>query len=146
VKRLSCLLLLAPALAQAQIYRCDTPQGPVFSDERCGSEAQVVQMKDESTGLGGGPSAEVRAYLDKKREQRAEKRQNAPAVTSAQQAEPAQAPQQVIVYPVNRPYAGRPNRPGKPVHRPRPDRPEAGPGGGEKGPDSVLRPLDGDGN
>jgi len=139
------LMLLLPALAQAQIYRCDTPQGPVFSDERCGSEAQVVELREETTGLGGGPSEEVRAYLDQKREERADKRQNAPPPFAKNQAEPVEVQTQPpVVYGVNRPYPGR--RPARPIERPRPSRPETTPPPEEAGSASVLRPNKEDGN
>lgn len=80
-KAIFCLLA-APALASAQIYRCDTPRGPVFSDERCGEEASLVTVTDESAGLGGGPPEEVREYLARKRQERAEQRRQNPALPS----------------------------------------------------------------
>lgn len=69
-KILLCLLVL-PVTVQGQIYRCDTPAGLVFSDERCGEDASLVIVSDESSGLGGGPPEEVREYLDQKRQERA---------------------------------------------------------------------------
>jgi hypothetical protein len=111
------VLAVAPLCAQAQIYRCDTPDGPVFSDEKCGEQARVVTLGDESQGLGGGPSEEVREYLDKKRQERAQERDTSakltprqPAATVVQQAQPVENAALLPGYV----------RPGRPHVRPRP--------------------------
>ena len=52
-----------PVLSGAQIFRCDTPSGPVFSDERCGETARIVELKDETRGIGGGYTEGVRPGL-----------------------------------------------------------------------------------
>lgn len=133
-----CLVLLAPNFGVAQIYRCDTPEGPVFSDSKCGSEARQVIMREESRGLGGGPSEEVLAYLEQKRRERAEEREKAPLFTP-RDAPAAPAPEgrptdRVILLPANA-------RPVRPVPRPAspPERPpldEEIPGDGS----TLVRP------
>lgn len=39
-------------LAAAEIYKCDGPDGPIFSDQKCGADAARVQIEDTS-GLSG---------------------------------------------------------------------------------------------
>jgi len=117
--KLPLLCLLAPALGFAQIYRCDTPQGTTFSDFPCSQAATVVELQEDSAGLGGGPSEEVRKYLAEKREERAKERAD-----DRLQASPA---------PVVQPDPNRENptwqywpRPiQQPTQRPKPERPEA---------------------
>ena len=44
-------LAITPA-AVAQIYKCDGPDGPIYSDRKCGLDAANVELK-ESSGLSG---------------------------------------------------------------------------------------------
>lgn len=146
-KWLAGLLLMTALEAQAQIYRCETAEGLVYSDQRCSAEASEVQLAEDSQGLGGGPSEEVRAYLDQKRQERAEQRENA--------AQRAQEPSTtVIVQPAQpaEPAALLPGylRPVRPVHpivrpRPRPERPRPPVSGGEESGSTLGRPRPGPG-
>jgi hypothetical protein len=47
---LAGLLLLIPALASAEIYRCDSPEGVSFSDSPCGDQAERIQLQDNRIG------------------------------------------------------------------------------------------------
>lgn len=117
MRRWIVLPALLPLVASAQIFRCETPEGPVFSDRLCGEAAEVVQLRADTAGLGGGASEEVRAYLAQKRDERAAERETAQDRDS--QA-PAPAPQ-VIEQPVM--YWPMMHRPDRPHDRPRPERP-----------------------
>lgn len=140
---MSCILLVGTSLA-AVIYRCDTPRGPVYSDEVCGSNSETVELRDESSGVGGGPPEEVRAYLDLKRQERAEARD-----TATRLSQPAAVPVVVAQEPAVQqvafwPGRARPGRPGRPGTKPRPEPGPGGPsrpGGGadEPPPPSTLR-------
>lgn len=117
MKRLSLLLLLAAGAAHAEIYRCETEQGPVFSDRPCAADAQTVTVQDSSAGISDGPSDEERAYLAQKRDERAAER--AQRQQEAVQSSPAPQPYTIDSYDEGYPYWW--NRPVPP--RPRPPRP-----------------------
>jgi len=38
--------------AMAEIYKCDSPDGPIYSDKKCAANATIVELSD-STGLTG---------------------------------------------------------------------------------------------
>ena len=140
--------LLIPLVVSAQIYRCDTPEGPVFSDEMCGTEARLVELEEDSQGLGGGPSEEVREYLDQKRQERAEERESARQVPPLQPA-PA-TPSQPVENVALLPGYLRPVRPGRPIAKPRPrplpeKPPSPGSGADSGGSSSTIRPRGDDG-
>ncbi len=113
------LLATAPA-ASAQIYKCNGPAGPIFTDKVCGPEATKVEI-EETSGL-GGVYDETIAELAKDKAQREAERTAAnrlkanPTVINNQfttvNTEPAG-------YWLNNPYL-------RPLHRPRP-RPEPKP-------------------
>jgi len=44
-------LVITPAVV-AEIYKCDGPDGPIYSDKKCGSDAVNVELL-ESSGLSG---------------------------------------------------------------------------------------------
>jgi hypothetical protein len=62
------MLLAVASAAQAEVYKCDGPNGPVFSDYKCGSDATTVEF-EETSGI-SGVSDEVKADLARKKEQR----------------------------------------------------------------------------
>ena len=85
---LSTLVILAtlaitPATL-AQIYKCDGPNGPIYSDRECGTEAVTVELQ-ESSGLSGvteqdiSDLAERKLEREKKREQARSQKQQASA-------------------------------------------------------------------
>ena len=71
-------LLISP-MAIAEIYKCDGPDGPVYTDRKCGPDAATVELADTS-GL-SGVSDETKADLARKKAERAEARAN--STTSA---------------------------------------------------------------
>ena len=65
-KILVTLILLANAsVAMAQIYKCDGPQGPVYSDKECEPNAATVDVS-ESSGLSGISEDEIAVLAEKK--------------------------------------------------------------------------------
>ena len=68
-------LVIAPATV-AQIYKCDGPDGPVYSDKKCGSEAAKVELQ-ESSGL-GGVTEQDKANLAEKKLEREQEQEQAP--------------------------------------------------------------------
>jgi hypothetical protein len=138
-----CLLLAVPT-AQAQIFRCETPEGVVFSDRPCDDAAEIVELEGESQGVSGGPPEEVRDYLAERRTERAEARE---AAREARAAPPPPQPVTIIQQPTTYPYAwpafGYPRPPGwrPPGWRPplKPEQPIAPPPP-QRPPSDVLRP------
>ena len=113
-------VFLAASAAQAEIYRCDTPEGPVFSDQACGDEATSITLDEDSSGISGGPPEEVRESLAAKRQAREEAR-------ARQREQSARRSDREVIYlpgdnsdPVFWPGRGYPNRPNRP---PRPEHP-----------------------
>ena len=45
------ILLAAPLAVSAQIYRCETEEGVVFSDRECGPATEIVEIEDETSGI-----------------------------------------------------------------------------------------------
>jgi hypothetical protein len=70
---LALLVFLASPTAMAQVYKCDGPDGPIFSDQECGPRAEVVII-DETSGLGGQVSYVQRVRLMEKKLYRAQGR------------------------------------------------------------------------
>jgi hypothetical protein len=66
-------LLISP-MAIAEIYKCDGPDGPVYSDMKCGPGAATVKIAHTS-GV-SGVSDETKAELAQKKANRAEDRAN----------------------------------------------------------------------
>ena len=65
-KILVTLILLANAsVAMAQIYKCDGPEGPVYSDTECAPNAATVELS-ESAGLTGVSDEELSELAEKK--------------------------------------------------------------------------------
>lgn len=117
-------LLLTPVTVLAQVYRCDTPQGVVFSDERCGEQAEVVEFDQDSSGVTIDPPEQVSDYLVRKREEREEAREayrESLAASPPPVIYPAPYPEYYPVY--RRPIFGPPFHPHPPVRPPRPEPP-----------------------
>lgn len=118
------LLLIVTVSAEAQIFRCDTPNGLVFSDTPCSGQAEVVDVVNGSSGISGGPSDEVKAELEQKKADRAEEREEARKLQASQVQQPVYVPtpvDQSVIYPGVWPW-----RPGVRPH-PRPPRPRPKP-------------------
>jgi hypothetical protein len=141
---LAFLLLAMAPLAAAQIYRCETGDGVVFSDRECGPAAEIVEIEDATSGVSIGPPQEVRDRLAQQREAWAEEAQ---ARREALAREPPPPSQPVVIERrVGVPYWGWPgagyprppgNRPRPPIEPPvePPVTPPGRPGGG-----NVMRP------
>jgi len=67
-------LIITPA-AVAEIYKCDGPDGPIYSDKKCGSDAASVELP-ESSGL-SGVSEQDKADLAEKKQEREQEREQA---------------------------------------------------------------------
>jgi hypothetical protein len=66
-------LVITPAAA-AEIYRCDGPDGPIYSDKKCGSDAANVEVR-ESSGLSGVTEQDKINLAEKKLERQQEREQ-----------------------------------------------------------------------
>jgi hypothetical protein len=66
-------LLISP-MAMAEIFKCDGPDGPIYTDRKCGPDATSVEVA-ETSGL-SGVSDETKADLARKKAERAEARAN----------------------------------------------------------------------
>jgi len=67
-------LVITPA-AVAQIYKCDGPDGPVYSDKKCGPDAANVEVR-ESSGLSGVTEQDKINLAEKKLEREQARSQN----------------------------------------------------------------------
>ena len=67
-------LAITPA-AVAQIYKCDGPDGPIYSDRKCGSDAASVELL-ESSGLSGVTEQDKANLAEKKLEREQARSQN----------------------------------------------------------------------
>ena len=68
-------ILAFTPMATAEIYKCDGPDGPIFSDQKCGPDAANVILSD-SSGL-TGVSDETKAELAARKAQREQAREEA---------------------------------------------------------------------
>lgn len=66
------LSLMFSAVSMAQVYQCDGPDGPVFSDVTCGPSASELDMTDtlKTSGLGVPVTAETQADLTEAKNRR----------------------------------------------------------------------------
>ena len=125
------------SVANAEIYKCNGPDGPVFSDTKCGPEAKSVEIETTSAGLGGVYDDAI-AQVAKDRKQRAAEREAArkqKADTPVILNEYNTYNTQPDAYWLNRPYIRPGYRPGnRPGQRPKP-KPLPAPA-----PPSVMKP------
>ena len=66
------IALVFTPVASAQIYKCDGPDGPIYTDRVCGPDAANVEIS-ESSGL-SGVSDETKAGLAKRKADREQAR------------------------------------------------------------------------
>ncbi len=66
------IALAITPMASAQVYKCDGPDGPVYSDRECGPDATHVEIS-KSSGL-SGVSDETKAELAEKKADREQAR------------------------------------------------------------------------
>lgn len=63
---ITALIVLSNAsVAMAQIYKCDGPDGPIYSDQECAPNAATVELS-ESAGLTGISDEELSELAEKK--------------------------------------------------------------------------------
>ena len=67
-------LVITPA-AVAEIYKCDGPDGPIYSDKKCGSDAANVEVL-ESSGMSGVSEQDKADLAEKKQEREQARSQN----------------------------------------------------------------------
>jgi len=103
-------LVIAP-VATAKIYKCDGPDGPVYTDWECGPDATKVEVLDTS-GL-GGITEETKAELARKKADREEarNRKDGGTVINNQYTTINTQPEG---YWVGRPYLRKPHREPRP--------------------------------
>ena len=85
-------LVITPA-AVAEVYKCDGPDGPIYSDKKCGSDATNVELT-ESSGMTGMSEQEKINVAEKKQEREQAKIQNQKdnAVNNQNDAHPTESP------------------------------------------------------
>lgn len=116
------IALAATPDAMAKIYRCDGPDGPVFTDRQCGPDAKNVELADTS-GL-TGVSEEIKTELAAKKAQREKAREadrqrnNNRTVINNQYTTVNTEPSGRWLYPA--PWRPKPERPRPPVAKPKP--------------------------
>jgi len=123
------LLLVTPA-AVAEIYKCDGPDGPIYSDQKCGPDAASVEVLDTSglTGVSDETKAELAARKAKREQAREEQRKLNSNRTVINNQYTTISPQ---------PYGNWYRRP---YLRPKPERPEIQPLPGISPPSTIGRP------
>lgn len=65
----SLTLVAMSSAALAEVYKCDGPNGPIYTDRKCGPDATSVEFA-ETSGI-SGVSDEVKAELARKKAERA---------------------------------------------------------------------------
>ena len=110
---IALISMVSAPVAYAEIYKCDGPDGPVFSDQKCGPDAAKVKIADTS-GL-TGVTDEIKAELAQKKADRERAREELRKLDSNRTVINNQ------YTTVNtQPYGGWLN----PYWRPKPERPE----------------------
>ena len=61
-------LVAMSSAALAEVYKCDGPDGPIYTDRKCGPDATSVEFS-ESSGISGVPD-EVKDELARKKSER----------------------------------------------------------------------------
>jgi len=78
------LVLANVSVAMAQVYKCDGPNGPIYSDRECAPNAATVELS-ESSGLSGISDEEISELAEKKSDRdQARNRNNEVAVDENQ--------------------------------------------------------------
>ncbi len=116
------IALFASPAAMAKIYRCDGPDGPVYTDRQCGADAKNVELADTS-GLTGVSEevktelAEKKAKREKLREADRQRKSNRTVINNNYTTVNTE-PSGRWLYP--RPWRPKPERPKPPVVKPKP--------------------------
>ena len=114
------LVAITP-VATAEIFKCDGPDGPIYSDRKCGPGASNVELSDTSglTGVSDETKAELAVKKADREQAREERRKlnNNRTVINNQYTTINTEPTGRWLYPYRRP---RPERPEIPEVSPRP--------------------------
>ena len=119
---ITLIILAISPVATAEIYRCDGPDGPIYTDLKCGPDAKNVEVSD-SSGL-SGVSEETKTELAARKAEREQareesrKRGNNRTVINNQYTTVNTEPAGRWLYP--RSYRPKPGKPEKPEVSPRP--------------------------
>lgn len=113
-------LMAVTPVTLAEIYRCDGPDGPIYSDRKCGPDAANVELSDTS-GL-TGVTDEIKAELaerraDREREREENRKLNSNRTVINNNYTTIQPAGRWLNYPYWRP---KPERPSPPVVTPTP--------------------------
>ena len=115
------ILAISP-LATAQIYKCDGPDGPIYTDRKCGPDAKSVELLDSSglSGVSDETKAELAARKAEREQAREESRKRGDnrTVINNQYTTVNTEPVGRWLYP--RSYRPKPGKPEKPEVSPRP--------------------------
>ena len=115
------IMLAISPLATAQIYKCDSPDGPIYTDRKCGPDATSVEVADTSglSGVTDETKAELAARKAEREQAREERRQrgNNETVINNQYTTVNTQPYGGWLNPYWRP---RPEKPKPPVVKPKP--------------------------
>lgn len=109
-------------MATAQIFVCDGPDGPIYTDRECGPDARNVEVSD-SSGLSGVSDeikvelAEKRAERQKLREENLQRERSRPVINN-QYTTINNPPTGRWLYPSY--WGSKPERPRPPVVKPTP--------------------------
>ena len=119
---ITLIILAISPLATAEIYKCDGPDGPIYTDRKCGPDARSVEVSDTS-GL-SGVSEETKAELAARKAEREQareesrKRGNNRTVINNQYTTLNTEPAGRWLYP--RSWRPKPGKPEQPVVSPKP--------------------------
>ena len=114
--------LATSPMATAQIYKCDGPDGPIYTDRECGPGSESVELSDTSglSGVSDETKAELAARKADREQAREEerKRNNNRTVINNQYTTINTEPAGRWLYP--RPWRPKPEKPEVPEVSPRP--------------------------
>lgn len=78
---IALIALAVSPMAIAQIFKCDGPNGPVYSDRECGPDATHVELST-TPGVSGGVYDEAKVELAEKKANREQARNSKQALNS----------------------------------------------------------------
>lgn len=119
---ITLIILAISPVATAEIYKCDGPDGPIFTDRKCGPDAKSVELLDSSglSGVSDETKAELAARKAEREQAREESRKRGDnrTVINNQYTTVNTEPAGRWLYP--RSYRPKPVKPEKPEVSPRP--------------------------
>ena len=118
---LTLLTLAISPLTSAEIFKCNGPDGPIFTDRKCGPDATSVEVSDSSglTGVSDETKTELaakKAAREKAREEIRKRNNNRTVINNQYITNTEPAGRWLAPYY----WRPKPERPELPVDRPRP--------------------------